>query len=487
MTLKDLLKKKEKIQPEHEVAEAKRNTQLQAPVPEFTFIRTTTNTEEVITPPSFPGDTPSQKKPQEHTKRFSNFRRSSKANASHSTNDDTEHRASIDSDSARDSRSKPRLSERLHLSRDRTTSPSSTNVPDNLPDIEVQAASPTADTTDKADKEAQWEKRATILAQSNPTARRGSTANLSETEDGLSETRSVSDAAGDDSIQEAIRLHEEGKLEKSTAIFARLADPSSANNALSQVLYGLALRHGWGCAPNPQLAITYLSYAASNSAQVEELALAAGMKKGGAAKGELVLAIYELGNCFRNGWGVGKDPVAAKQYFETAANLGDTDAMNEVADCYLNGFGCKKDKVRVPHTAGSAPNCGNFNISTPVKLPCLLAFVPFSRPRRRTLSCCFSVLGLCNCDCDVIMPCFDLESQDLAQTLQAASTFAIPQLQTGLRTLLGKGLVFASGCSSSLQVVCMFDSLIFWAPTVLTLRFQARSREQEWGLMQCVL
>ena len=69
------------------------------------------------------------------------------------------------------------------------------------------------------------------------------------------------------------------------------------------------------------------------------------MKKGGSAKGELVLAMYELANCFRNGWGIKKDPVAAKQYYETAANLGDTDAMNEVAWCYLEGFGTKKDKV----------------------------------------------------------------------------------------------------------------------------------------------
>lgn len=69
------------------------------------------------------------------------------------------------------------------------------------------------------------------------------------------------------------------------------------------------------------------------------------MKKGGAAKGELVLAIFELANCFRNGWGIKKDPVAAKEYYETAANLGDTDAMNEAAWCYLEGFGCRKDKV----------------------------------------------------------------------------------------------------------------------------------------------
>jgi hypothetical protein len=85
--------------------------------------------------------------------------------------------------------------------------------------------------------------------------------------------------------------------------------------------------------------------AASNSAEVEKLALGAGMKKGGAAKGELVLAMYELANSFRNGWGIKKDPAAAKQYYETAANLGDTDAMNEVAWCYTEGFGTKKDKV----------------------------------------------------------------------------------------------------------------------------------------------
>ena len=104
-------------------------------------------------------------------------------------------------------------------------------------------------------------------------------------------------------------------------------------------------RHGWGISPNPSLAITYLSRAASNSASVESQALASGIKEGGAAKGELVLAIYELANCFRHGWGVEKDPIAARSYYETAANLGDTDAMNEVAKCYEEGFGGKKDKV----------------------------------------------------------------------------------------------------------------------------------------------
>ena len=146
-------------------------------------------------------------------------------------------------------------------------------------------------------------------------------------------------------------------------MFGRLAE----SNAMAQILYGLALRsvplfqttkhgslcqilipthrHGWGTPPNPPLAITYLSQAASNSAAIESQALQSGMLKGGAAKGELVLAMYELANSFRHGWGVEKDPVAARSYYETAANLGDTDAMNEVARCYEEGFGGKKDKV----------------------------------------------------------------------------------------------------------------------------------------------
>jgi hypothetical protein len=57
----------------------------------------------------------------------------------------------------------------------------------------------------------------------------------------------------------------------------------------------------------------YLSAAAANAASIETEALQAGRKGGGAAKGELVLAIFELANSFRNGWGVKKDPVAAKQ------------------------------------------------------------------------------------------------------------------------------------------------------------------------------
>ncbi|KAF3919673.1 hypothetical protein ABW20_dc0105626 [Dactylellina cionopaga] len=210
------------------------------------------------------------------------------------------------------------------LRRSSSAGVSSDHVPSDL-------VSPTAEAG--KEQEDKWEWRASQLGLG---ANTGVTSPISR-----SASPSVSQGTDKD-IQEAIRLHEGGDLEGSTKLFKRLADPAGANNPLSQVLYGLALRHGWGCESNSTEAIKYLQAAAANSASIEQEALRAGMKKGGAAKGELVLAIFELGNCFRHGWGTEKDPVAAFNYYQTAANLGDTDAMNETGWCYLNGYGMKK-------------------------------------------------------------------------------------------------------------------------------------------------
>ncbi|GKZ95425.1 hypothetical protein AnigIFM63604_000582 [Aspergillus niger] len=316
-------------------------------VPQITFIRTDTTSQEVIRPPVFDGDAdhpddrylePVPPSPS-HRISLNPFRRSRAPSESSGANSPTRPRG------------ERRLTHLLHLDRSgsRNSSSSSVNVPSDLPQIDC-------DRGDEQEREAQWEKRATVLAQRSPQAGASCLSPTSPTGFGLdgapsrsrSSSRSrINDPEGDINVQEAIRLHEAGELERSTKMFEHLADPNGANNALSQVLYGLALRHGWGCSPDPDRAVMYLSAAASNSASIESQALQAGIKKGGSAKGELVLAIFELGNCFRNGWGVKKDPVAARQYFETAANLGDTDAMNEVAWCYLEGFGGKKDKVSV--------------------------------------------------------------------------------------------------------------------------------------------
>ncbi|KAF2869258.1 hypothetical protein BDV95DRAFT_498185 [Massariosphaeria phaeospora] len=335
MTLKDLLKKKEKIKDEGTTPQAEPKVPMLSPsIPEFTFMRTTTTTQEAIEPPSFPGDPtrpqPPLLSPEPPRGKLGRFRRHS--NAAQTAPGGEEHKAKGE--------------HRLSHAFGRTRSATSVNVPENLPEVGGDGVAR------NEEEEAKWEKRATLLARSNTLKKSPNTTPRIELPDPIGEGRrsrsaSVSTPADEENIQEAIRLHEKGNLEASTAMFGRLADPNGTNNALSQVLYGLALRrHGWGCVPDQEQAVTYLSYAASNSAEIESQALSAGMKKGGSAKGELILAMYELANCFRNGWGIKKDPVAAKQYYETAANLGDTDGMNEVAWCYLEGFGTKKDKFK---------------------------------------------------------------------------------------------------------------------------------------------
>jgi len=273
------------------------------------------------------------------------------------------------------SESRPRsLSGRLKrfslTARSRTTSASSINVPDDLPEIPVIDETANGDN----DHDAEWEHRAALLAQHQrnrtPSAQSGVSLHSSRpsTPDTIHQqhaptTKSISTEDVDAKIQEAIALHESGELERSTAIFRALADPDGANNAFSQLLYGLALRHGWGCALDPPLALQYHSLAASNSAAISlppatsttsltnplsPTSAAADAKAErstrAAARGELVLAIYELGNAFRHGLGCTPDPVAARRYYETAAELGDVDAMTEAAWCCEHGYGGVKDK-----------------------------------------------------------------------------------------------------------------------------------------------
>jgi len=376
MPFKDLLKRYKGEEEEKSASASRSNHSYNAPtnaqqenkqpqqqdldVPEFTFMRTTTSTQEIISPPSYPGDRTNNANTgaedmnkKDSPKRMSRFRRHSNVDKERdpSAGAGAAGASSLGRASAETPREEKRLSQRLHLrNRSRsgsTASSRSVNLPADLPDVSTMSV---------GGEEENWEKRATLLARGNPNAASSSSTGAGSGGGGGLErptsgmhrrTPSQEEIkTGDDDIQAAIRLHESGDLTQSTKMFGRLADPEGANNALSQVLYGLALRHGWGIEKNEGEGMRYLSLAASNSAGVEEEALRAGMKKGGGQKGELTLAIFELANCFRNGWGVKRDPVAAKQYYETAANMGDTDAMNEVAWCYLEGFGCKKDKFR---------------------------------------------------------------------------------------------------------------------------------------------
>jgi hypothetical protein len=188
MTLKDLLKKKDKIKEDAAPQPPLGNPTLSPDVPEFTFMRTTTTTQEVILPPVFPGDptreptreqAPETQSPEQH-KRLSRFRRHSNASQGHSGTEDKH-------------KSDHRLSERLHLG-SRSTSSISVNVPQDLPDIDNAVAK-------SEDDEARWEKRATLLAKGNPLSQPNSAAANVDASSAGSQGRgrsvSVSDAGGD--------------------------------------------------------------------------------------------------------------------------------------------------------------------------------------------------------------------------------------------------------------------------------------------------
>ncbi|EGO19523.1 hypothetical protein SERLADRAFT_479055 [Serpula lacrymans var. lacrymans S7.9] len=114
-------------------------------------------------------------------------------------------------------------------------------------------------------------------------------------------------------------------------------------------MWGLTLRHGWGCEKNEKHGFKWLTKAAESA--VEDLERAKGGLGADAVKTELVIAIYEVGQCFFQGWGVDKDKKMAvvaisewQSYYKVAANLGDADAQQDLAFCLANGKGCKKDK-----------------------------------------------------------------------------------------------------------------------------------------------
>lgn len=183
MTLKDLLKKKDKIGNESAAQPAPSGPTLSPDVPQFTFMRTTTTTQEHIEPPSFPGD-PTREQPllsPEPQKKSGRFRRHSNASQTSGGEDAGSHKA------------EKRLSERLHLGRSRSSS--SVNVPENLPAIEVAVAT-------NEDDEAKWEKRATMLARGNTISRSGNTTPNTEIPNpispgGRSRSKTISDAGGD--------------------------------------------------------------------------------------------------------------------------------------------------------------------------------------------------------------------------------------------------------------------------------------------------
>ncbi|KAJ3567823.1 hypothetical protein NP233_g6113 [Leucocoprinus birnbaumii] len=146
-----------------------------------------------------------------------------------------------------------------------------------------------------------------------------------------------------DFLQLGIQNHEANRLKESAMYFEKSAK-DNGGCGVGMLMWGLTLRHGWGCEKNEKVGFKWLRKAAESA--VVDLESARGGKSVDTTpvQDELVLAIYEVGQCFFHGWGVNKDQKMAVSYYTVAARLGDPDAQNDLAFCLANGKGCKKDR-----------------------------------------------------------------------------------------------------------------------------------------------
>jgi len=184
MPLRNILKKKEKPAP---LKETTRNLSSEE-VPEFIFLRTTTNLQEEIQPPSYPGDnlpiplTPTKEK---ESSRSLFHRSPKKEKETVKKEKDIPKKDNPESGHAVERLATPhstprRLSgrfEKLHLGRARSASATSVHVPTDLPDIPSSGLNAEA-------AEAEWEKRASLLAQGASRSRSTSLASVTRSAEG---------------------------------------------------------------------------------------------------------------------------------------------------------------------------------------------------------------------------------------------------------------------------------------------------------------
>ncbi|GAA5967021.1 hypothetical protein JCM3765_003682 [Sporobolomyces pararoseus] len=168
------------------------------------------------------------------------------------------------------------------------------------------------------------------------------------------ERRVLDPVTPEDFLQVGIDHHEAGDLERAAWSFEQSAKKDGGCGA-GMLMYGLTLRHGWGCQLNAPLGFRYLQMAAESV--VEDLdrvvfggrTLTESETNTKAAKSELVLALHEIGVSYRFGWGIEKNKQMAVSYFALSADLGDQDAQLDIAFAYANGKGCKKDLKKAAH------------------------------------------------------------------------------------------------------------------------------------------
>ncbi|RDW26327.1 hypothetical protein B0I72DRAFT_138922 [Yarrowia lipolytica] len=182
-------------------------------------------------------------------------------------------------------------------------------------------------------------------------------------------------ATADEHLSAGITFHEHGKLRESAYQFqtaANMGEPTA------MLLYGLALRHGWGLRQNPEEAVKWLKRATniffdagndkgnrSSTADLLKTLGKADTVTGGSGtsnvkKSRVGLALYELGMSYLHSWGAGKDEDSALQYFELAGTLGDGDALCEAANIWMKngGNGRKKNLHRAAELYRQAEDRG---------------------------------------------------------------------------------------------------------------------------------
>ena len=163
-------------------------------------------------------------------------------------------------------------------------------------------------------------------------------------------------------LQLGIQKHESNQLRESAVYFEKSAT-ENGGCGVGMLMWGLTLRHGWGTSKNEKAGFKWLRKAAEHAIADLEGARTGGRIDQDAVKSELVLAIYEVGQCFFHGWGVAKDQkmgfvrnftprasilhaelILLQSYYTVAARLGDADAQMDLGFCFANGKGCKKDR-----------------------------------------------------------------------------------------------------------------------------------------------
>ncbi|KAF8555919.1 hypothetical protein OG21DRAFT_1521441 [Imleria badia] len=115
-----------------------------------------------------------------------------------------------------------------------------------------------------------------------------------------------------------IQYHEANQLNDSAVCFEKSAK-EQGGCGVGMLMWGLTLRHGWGCEKNEKSGFKWLTKAAESAVQgLEKVKKGLEVKR---VKEELVLAIYE-------GWGAAKDQKIsmAVSYYRVSAKLGDADA-----------------------------------------------------------------------------------------------------------------------------------------------------------------